>query len=418
MKKAGLLIVVIFLFTCSRKDIPLSLGKDIGSDAGNKEKYAPFVTDAFDFSGNHVFEDLDNDPSNGYQDVIRVVFSERMNSNTINSTNIKVHRVVNGQIQGAIPGTINYYDDLNMAEFVPSDGFENADSVNYMIFVSSEVTDIHGNKLDQNQNGTSEGSPFDDFNDPAFRCPASNNTQPDFTPPFLMGYSPAYGSNDVSTTPDISVSIFGTDVDTSTIESGDIELKEYETGLSTSCNLDSVVITGVGATAWFSPQNSLDYGKVYQLTIKNTIQDSAGNYTDIDGNGTLEMDEDTVIHFATQLSSGDPVEFPEVASADLDPDLKLIHVRFTKEMNTSDFTFTNIKAFKQRNPYPADFISGIIRADSDNKGFTYSLTEWDGTYPVYIFISYAVKDADGFKLDGNEDGVGGIREKDNYWHAF
>lgn len=419
MKKAGILISIIFFFSCSRKDIPLSPGKNVGSDVGNKEKYAPYVKETFDFSGNYEFQDIDNDPSNGYQDVIRIVFSEMMDANTINTTNIKVYKVVNGKQKGAIPGTINYYDDLRMAEFNPAQGFENADSVRYMVFVSSEVKDIHGNKLDGNRNGIPEGSPFDDYKNAQFHCPAgAGSPLPDFTPPRLLNYSPAYGSNDVSTTPNIRIVVLGKDIDTSTAHPGIIELKEYETGITVPCKRDSIVKTAIITTLWFSPKNTLAYGKVYQLTIKNEVRDSAGNYMDIDGNGVVEADEDTVIHFATQLSNGDPAEFPEVQSATFDPDLKLIHVRFTKKMNTSDFNYNNIKVFKHRFPYPSGFISGIIRADLDGKGFTYSLTEWDGTYPIYLFISYTVKDSVGFKLDGNGDGVGGIIGKDNYWHTF
>ncbi|MEO0267431.1 MAG: Ig-like domain-containing protein [candidate division WOR-3 bacterium] len=419
MKKVLCIMGVIFLITCSRKDIPLSPGKDVGKNVGEKEKVLPYVVSAFDFSGNYVFQDLDNDPANGYQDVIRAVFSEKMDKNTINETNVKVYKIANGKIKGTIAGTIDYYEDLKMVEFKPSTGFENSDSINYMLFISSEVKDINGNKLDQNRNGINEGEHFDDYYNPNFRCPASNNIQPDFDPPELFDFYPEYGDNDVSTTPNINIIILGNDLDTSTIEANDIELKEYETKIDITSQVDSIKGFGIGFRIWFSPKNAtLKFGKVYELRIKNTIQDSSGNYLDINRDGKQELGEDTIIHFATELENGNPTEFPRVTSATLDQNLKIIKVRFNHEMNTSDFNFSNIKVFKQRFPYPEGFISGIIREDLDKKGFTYSLIEWDGNLPLYLFISYNLRDKDGFKLDGNNDGVGGIIGKDNYWRQF
>lgn len=419
MKIILCIIGVIFLFTCSRKDIPLSPGKDIGSNIGDKEKVLPYVVSAFDFSGNYVFQDLDNDPSNGYQDVIRAVFSEKMDKNTINETNVKVYKLANGKIKEIIEGTITYYEDLKMLEFKPSTGFENSDSINYMLFISSEVKDINGNKLDQNRNGRNEGEHFDDYYNPNFRCPASQNIQPDFVPPKLLEFYPDYGDNDVSTTPNINIIIFGNDLDTSTIEANDIELKEYETKIDIPCEVDSIKAFGIGFRIWFSPKNvTLKFGRVYELKIKNTIQDTSKNYLDINLDGKQELGEDTIIHFATELENENPTEFPRVTSATLDQNLKIIKVRFNHEMNTSDFNFSNIKVFKQRLPYPKGFISGIIREDPDKKGFTYSLIEWDGNLPLHLFISYNLRDKDGLKLDGNNDGVGGIIGKDNYWKQF
>ena len=421
MKKILCIIGVIFLITCSKKDIPLSIGKDVGLNVGDKEKVLPYVVSAFDFSGNYVFQDLDNDPSNGYQDVIRAVFSEKMDKNTINGTNVKVYKIANGKIKGTISGTISYYEDLKMVEFTPSTGFENSDSVNYMLFISSEVKDVNGNKLDQNKNGRNEGEHFDDYKNANFRCPASANIQPDFTPPRLIDFYPDYGNNDVSTTPNIRIRIWGSDLDTTTCEKDDIELKEYETGITIPCKIDSIVkLPGFGFRIFFSLSQGtqLKFAKVYQLKIKNTIQDSSKNYLDINLDGKQELDEDTLIHFATELENGDPCEFPKVESATLDQNLKLIKVRFNHEMDPSDFNFSNIKVFKQRYPYPQGFISGIIREDPDKKGFTYSLLEWDGSFPLYLFISYNLKDKNGLKLDGNYDGVGGIIGKDNYWKGF
>ena len=419
MKKILSIMGVIILMTCSRKDIPLSPGKDIGSNVGEKEKVLPYVVSAFDFSGNYIFQDLDNNPDNGYQDVIRARFSERMDKNTINSENVKVYKLANGKIKGTISGTISYYEDLNMVEFTPSTGFENSDSINYMLFISSKVKDINGNELDQNRNGINEGEHFDDYYNANFRCPASNNIQPDFTPPRLFDYSPNYGENDVSTTPKITLIIWGRDLDTTTIDINDIELKEYETQIKISCKIDSIIrIPAFGYRIKFSTTTNLKFSKVYELVIKNEIKDSAGNYLDINHDGRQELGEDTVIHFATQKENGEETEFPKVTSANLDMNLKLIKVRFNHEMNTSDFNFSNIKVFKQRFPYPQGFISGIIREDLDKKGFTYSLTEWDGNLPLHLFISYNLRDKDGFKLDGNDDGVGGIIGKDNYWKEF
>jgi hypothetical protein len=419
MKKILSIMGIIILMTCSRKDIPLSPGKDIGSNVGEKEKTLPYVVSAFDFSGNYIFQDLDNNPENGFQDVIRARFSERMDTNTINSENIKVYKLANGKIKGTISGTIRYYKDLNMVEFTPTAGFENSDSINYMLFISSEVKDINGNKLDQNQNGINEGEHFDDYYNANFRCPNSNNIQPDFEPPELINYSPSYGDNNVSTTPKITLIIFGRDLDTTTIGENDIELKEYETQIKISCKIDSIVkIPVIGYRIKFSTISNLKFSKVYELVIKNEIKDSAGNYLDINRDGKQELREDTVIHFATQKEDGSPTEFPRVTSANLDMNLKLIKVRFNHEMNTSDFNFSNIKVFKQRLPYPEGFISGIIREDPDKKGFTYSLIEWDGNLPLYLFISYNLRDKDGFKLDGNNDGIGGIVGKDNYWRQF
>ena len=86
---------------------------------------------------------------------IMVLFSDKMDSTTVNSSNFSVMSISYGRINGDIKKEGDFYI------FVPDNSLYPEDKL--VITLSGNMKDVAGNSLDGNHNGIAEGSPEDDY---------------------------------------------------------------------------------------------------------------------------------------------------------------------------------------------------------------------------------------------------------------
>jgi outer membrane protein assembly factor BamB len=89
--------------------------------------------------------------------LITINFSEAMDATTITTANI----LVKDSSMNTVTGTVTYYSASNSATFKPSVALNRGEI--YTVAVLSAVKDNAGLGLDGNNNGTFDGSPFDDY---------------------------------------------------------------------------------------------------------------------------------------------------------------------------------------------------------------------------------------------------------------
>ncbi len=86
---------------------------------------------------------------------IIVLFSEEMDSTTINSSSFYIMSINYGKIKGSVRKEGNLYIFEPEAPLYPLD--------KYIVTLKGDIKDVAGNTLDGNENGIAEGSPEDDY---------------------------------------------------------------------------------------------------------------------------------------------------------------------------------------------------------------------------------------------------------------
>lgn len=183
---------------------------------------------------------------------IRATFNATVDSATINDSTFIVR-----QDTTAVPGSFIYRD--SSVTFTPSNKLSRNTLVNTII--SSEVTDIDGNIMDQ------------DFEWYFTTRPATGQ---EIIPPVVTSAEPAPGTTDVSA--DINIyARFNKALNPSTINNNTFKLRANNGSISGS-------VTYEDSTALFNPSGSLQDGTVYTATITDGIRDLYGNAPSSDYN--------------------------------------------------------------------------------------------------------------------------------------
>ncbi|MEE9116949.1 MAG: Ig-like domain-containing protein, partial [Thermoplasmata archaeon] len=181
--------------------------------------------------------------------------------------------------KGTAPGNIPIQDfgtfDLNGTSLTISDLSFLTDAT-YQVTLSGDasdgITDIKGNTLDGNQNGSSEGSPMDDH--------VFSFSTIDRTPPEVVFTFPADTEVDVPVSSVIRV-IFDDDMDVSTLTGQNVSLRD-DSGSEQVVNISYLTIN---RTLLIEPVWELDFSTDYQISVSSMVRDTGGNLLDGNGDG-------------------------------------------------------------------------------------------------------------------------------------
>ena len=196
-----------------------------------------------------------NSPANGATNVAitvapTVIFSEAMDSTTVNGTNIKLRNTATSAV---IPGTVTYNSGTSTATFTPTGSL--ATSTGYSLRVMTGVKDLAGNALAAVFNSS-------------FTTVAS-----DETPPTVTSTSPVNGAVGVPHGSVVTVT-FSEPMSSSTINGSSILLKSFSNTVPVN---GTVTYNAATNTATFTPTNLLDDGTDQTLTVTTGVTDVAGN---------------------------------------------------------------------------------------------------------------------------------------------
>lgn len=139
--------------------------------------------------------------------------------------------------------------------------------------MSTGLTDLAGNPLDGDKDGTSEGSPTDNF--------VFTFSTVDPIPPTVVFTYPSPGQQDVDLR-SVVRAIFDDDMDNLTLNSSTVLLKDHQ---------DVLVDTDIfyyqnNNTLLLVPTNSLDFDATYLVVISSKVRDTSQNTLDGNGDGT------------------------------------------------------------------------------------------------------------------------------------
>jgi hypothetical protein len=196
---------------------------------------------------------------------VTIVFSERMDSSTINTNNIKIfeHKTLDGTTPSTTLNDVTNSVTLDTADkkTVTASALGGLKySTAYTVRISTAVKDLAGNQM---------VSPME----------WSFGTQADTTPPTISSTNPTTEATGVTvTSPSISIT-FSELVDSLTVTSNTFTLKNTATNTNISGTISTTTNTQDGKTsiATFIPSQNLAYSTRYTATITTGIEDLAGN---------------------------------------------------------------------------------------------------------------------------------------------
>jgi len=386
-----LISIFLVLLACSADQNPLSSESTKGI-VSSSERILPRVTDIIP-SDKGQLSDQDV-VSAGTQGTIEIEFNEHMDSNTINLENIKIRKIDGPEITGS---ELTYYANRKLV-IIQNNLFPPRSA--YLINISPKIKDLNGNPLDGNNNGTDDGE-YDEFVS-QFYTSGGNSYLKDFTPPRISSWSPTGNGNLRS--PSIRLNFTTSDLDTTTLNTLNIQLANSETG----GRVDLTKVYVSDAQARFIPSDPLEYGKRYTVTVKAlAIKDLEGNSLDTDEDGvSLPTEKDFTWEFIVTDGPNTDGTPPQVNRVNTLSDRA--EITFNEEMDKNTFTLDNIRFFDNDG-----YIPGLIEPNISGSMVIYYFDRMKfGT--VKYYISMEVTDKAGNKLDGDKDGIGGEPGEDDY----
>lgn len=179
--------------------------------------------------------------------VIRVFFSEAINEDTINSTNITL-----GDGNILIPGKINYKKDKYYIKFTPLNKLDYAKEYHFM--VSNAITDLSGNHLKK-----------------SYVISFTTKNPPDTIPPALINYFPKH--NSINNKENLEIKLyFSEQIDRDSINNYTVFLKGENQIIP--CQIK---YSPLQRAIILKPYKSLKRGILYIVHITEGITDKAGN---------------------------------------------------------------------------------------------------------------------------------------------
>lgn len=241
-------------------------GNDDGAPGGNF--VSVFSTG---FEGLYVASSF---PANGntgvsISTIIYVNFSKPVNPATINSLTFSI--VQESLPQQTIPATVSP-NQGNVGATLRPDAYLNEDTA-YLIRVTSDVTDLSGNPLDQ-----IPGLPLDPFS-ARFTTGGEDNT-----PPCVIAIQPANGASGITVSTSITAT-FGEPINPSSVTTATFTL----TGPSGAVP-GNISFIESNAAVVFNPVSDLEASQTYTINLSSSIVDTSGNALDGDCNGVSGPD--------------------------------------------------------------------------------------------------------------------------------
>jgi hypothetical protein len=179
-----------------------------------------------------------------------IVFSEAMDSTTINGTTIQLK----DSTGAAVAGTVSYIVATKTATFTPTAPLKN--NAKYTLIVTTGVKDLAGNAL-------------------AAQSTSTFTTVADTTAPTVLSTSPTNNATNVAVTAPVTVT-FSEDMDSSTIISPATNVKLNVTA-GGAVVAGTVTYNSTSHVATFTPTSALTANTSYTATVTTGVKDLAGN---------------------------------------------------------------------------------------------------------------------------------------------
>jgi len=304
--------------------------------------------------------------------IVEVGFSEPIRESSVSSTAF----MLLDQEGDRVDGTINVYEDLIKARFVPDEPLEM--NANYTVQVTSKVEDLAGNPLDQDPGGYPD--PFES---------RFNTGAADTNPPFVASTYPADGAQAVDSNAVIAVT-FSEDIDPSSL------LGQYFI-LSASYGDITGSISWVSESELeFTPSVDLREDASFTITIMDILTDAVGNNLDGDSDGV--PGGNFMSHFSTgferlYVTSSFPAGNATGVSIS-----SSIYVNFSKPVNPA--TISPSSFYLSRESQPGVIVPAVVSVNPGNTGATLkpdALMDEDTRYE--ITVTNDVTDVPGNPLD-------------------
>jgi len=273
-----------------------------------------------------------------------------------------------------------------------------AETTGFIVKVSSSVKDAWGNPFDGNDNGFVDGSPWDDWREFYYRRPSWVVPAPDLESPEVDDVYFENGSRWKANPEDTLYVEFSEIINMGTLTSSTIFIMDYSGNTYSLSQID--IDTTLSGKLKVAYTYSLSNGTPYMLIILPEVEDTAGNYLGVSPRDTFKWS------FVTEISDTEQVVYPEVTNAYISGNKVVI--KFNKKLDASTVNIDNIKVYE--NSDHTGFVYGSVILNDTNEVW-YTLENTSAS-PLYLYVSKEVKSADGYKLDGNGNGVGGEPDDD------
>ena len=405
MKKAlyiltAVLLIGVVLTGCGKKENPFEPTTDSFNATGAMESQGPTAINGGTIDGD---EFLFLNPT---YDEIYILFDADINPSTVNNSTIIL---VDAEYLSTplTAYTVTYDQATKKATIKTTTQWD--DDKSYLVKVTPGVKDIHGHALDGNSNGWVD--PQDTLKGQIWGANSTVGTV-DLIPPKVTMLDPVNDGIYFSISDSIEISITDNDsVDLTTVTGDKFELT---TASGQVVALPAIYvyefIPATSYTVRFRPLTNLQDSTDYFLTVKTGIKDKKGNTLSGNGNNISEAEviDRKRIKFRTYdpRNGGIPAQNTNlrVVSATFVDANRALEIRFSRKMNATTLTSANIKLYDNNDC--TGYITGAIHILPDTMGVRYDLNNASAN-TNYLWVSRTVKDALGFFLDENDNGIGG-----------
>ncbi len=317
---------------------------------------------------------------------------------TVNSTNIVVESVTSGASVNDLSITYN----AGLKRIIIAGTFSN--DAAYRIVLSANLRTIGNGQIDGNGNGKADVIPYDNYD--LYVYTGTGNAD-FYTPgPFYITWSwPPGGSQVLIPWIELDYQWSTTNMlDTSKINLSNVTLVKEETGTSVTCDLIFKAVDWIG----IRPASNLDYATIYKVTFKTTeFSDTMDNLPVLWGDYNYGDDvPDISYRFMTVGDPGNDIyatPFRVNSVFQIGNEVKIV---FSDTINVTTLTNERLRMVDPNElvlPYET-------RYDNDKQTIYLSLANAtvSGSYGFYFTLD--LESTHGWKLDGNNNGIGGETE--------
>ncbi|MCD4776046.1 MAG: Ig-like domain-containing protein [Candidatus Aegiribacteria sp.] len=402
MKMITACIIALFLLGCA-EDNPFKANPEVQWEGGNDHPHIDLAGTESGGFGNYQFNDLDPE-TDGIQDAVMLSFDKVIDPLTVTAASFEMVETSPGT--GSVQfESVNYYPESGTAMLA---GTFSDDTAYLLTVAAGTILDITGNELDPNHNALYDGSPWDNRLITFFTGTAETR---DITPPGIENHYPMVGNID-NLMDQPRIFFFNGPMDVSQLTLSNFSL--VKTSDSSAVDLQIIYVSPTGFIT--QPTDSLSYGTRYTVRLTAQIADSAGNYLDTNGDGYVWPNEpDFVWDFQIIDDSNTHSAPPAIDQATLTPDNNCVRIEFEQSltgdyvvMDPATFIAANIQVIDNKGSIPINFETSVDPSVAN----CLLQRKTEGT--VNLYVSCRVADQYGNMLDGNNDGLGGNPDEDDW----
>ena len=401
MKKLTACVIILLLLGCA-KDNPFKAGSEVEWEGGDAHPHIENAGTESGGTGSTQLADLDPETA-GIQDAIVLTFDKAIDSTTVVASAFDLVETTPGSSTIQLTG-VDYYPESKMAVLTADFSTETA----YLLTVNAgAITDLNGNQLDPNHNGIYDGAPWDNR---LFTFAAGGAEMKDIVHPGIQNTQPSFGGVGTNR-PAVRVTFNNGPMDVSLLTLNNLTL--VRTSDSSSVVLE--VETAAADEFQVRPAGELAWGTRYTVRLQADLADSAGNLLDTNNDGFVWPDEpDLVWDFKIaddSTTNGTPPTLDQAFLAGGN----VVRIEFQESL-TGDSVVMDATTFVSENIQVTDDIGGVplqFETGADPSAVNCLMQRVpQGT--VTLFISCNVADQYGNLFDGDNNGLGGDPEEDNW----